>query len=623
RAWAPAIRGLLERIVGNGARDDGPRVVDERQRAIRALDEALAELAAVPDACSVELTLAEAIAIVLARLGSSIVRDHAGTDGVPILGWLDAGIADEPDLVVVGMNEGVVPESAGGDALLPDALREALGLPSSRRRVARDAWILDGMLARRAEGRGAISFIVGRQDAAGDPLRPSRFLLSPGEDGEALARRVVLLTGEIASGATHPAEPIPHGVRSDSDGCESRSRAPLAFPITPEIAAPRIESVSVTGFARYMKCPYLFLLERDPRLRLRSDDEDALELDPLAFGNLVHGALETWGREEAERPEPTTDVACIRREVLAALDGYTRRHFGRHRAPAVEVQFELARRRLERFAEIQAREVAAGWRIRFVELGFEAPKGVLSHDATAPNLVSGEEARAFLDAAAEDAAARADERAPTSARHPAIRVGRSPDGRELFVTGRIDRVDQHTDGRYRALDYKTSASGQGPAASHLSGRGALDKRRWKDLQLPLYRRLLASIGIDVGSQLGYIVLAPKLAQCRVAMLEANGAPIEIWKLDEANARADEIADAILAGEFTPSSGPSGGSCPVRADDPLAAIWGKGYRGIDTRIAGDAAGDGAADVTADAEEADAADGQTGAATDARGTREVAS
>ncbi|MEY3022148.1 MAG: ATP-dependent helicase/nuclease subunit [Planctomycetota bacterium] len=581
KAWAPGIRALLERIVGTGAEEDGVRVVDERRRAVRALDEALAELAAVPDACTADTTLAETIALVLARLGSSVVRDQAGTDGVPILGWLDAGIADEPDLVVVGMNEGVVPGSAGGDPLLPEALREALGVPSSRRRAARDAWILDGMLVRRSCGRGSVAFVVGRQDAAGDPLRPSRFLLSPGRGGEELARRVLLLTGEATTATSPPGEAgvaVPSARDRDAT---AQALSPLVFPITPEIAEPRIESVSVTGFARYMKCPYLFLLERDPRLRLRSDDEDALELDPLAFGNLVHGALETWGRTEAARPDPTTDEARIREEVLDALADHVRRHFGRRLAPAVEVQIELARRRLGRFASIQAREADAGWKVAFVELAFTAPKGVPTHDTAVVRLAVGEEGREPLEGAIGATG--------TPTVHPAIRIGRSPDGRRLLVTGRIDRVDRHADGRYRALDYKSSASGEGPAAVHLKGRGALEKRQWKDLQLPLYRRLLASVGIDVGSRLGYVVLAPKLAQCRVAMLEMQGRTIDPSKLDEADAKADEIADAILSGEFVPAGGRRGATCPVRADDPMAAIWGKGYRGLDAALDGDFGG----------------------------------
>ena len=75
------------------------------------------------------------------------------------------------------------------------------------------------------------------------------------------------------------------------------------------------------------------------------------------------------------------------------------------------------------------------------------------------------------------------------------------DGRTLEVEGRIDRIDfNESTGQYAVFDYKTGDSAKPPDKVHRETDG-----RWIDLQLPLYRLLLASMGIP-NADLGYILL---------------------------------------------------------------------------------------------------------------------
>ena len=526
-AWARPIREVLHTIIGNDLRG---AFAGEREASIRLLDRALVGLADVPAAFASPVGCHEAIAIVLDELDTQEIRGAAEQDGVTIAGWLDAGMADEPHLVLAGFVDGVVPSGSFGDALIPDELRAALGMPSTRRHTARDAWILDGILSRTSARascpRGAsVTFVVPRQSEEGDPLKPSRFLLRV-EDA-ALADRVTLL---FASDSGDP-----------RSGVSSSDATTAGFAKTPPVAGTVIESIGVTAFKTFLTCPYLFQMQSDRRLRLGDLDERAAELDSRSFGTLVHSALERWGREEACRARPTEDVGAIERSALEHLDRFVAAHFPKSRVPALRLQIELARRRLRRFAAIQAEQARQGWKVHLIELSFEP------------------------DAGATDTGALDSPRLPAAT--------------GLYLKGRIDRVDRNMGtGALRAVDYKTSATADPPTKTHVRGgkrKKSTGMIEWKDLQLPLYRVLLRSMPepVVVGpGDLGYINLAPSAEKSGFSMFDPK--VVLERDLDAAEELAIEIVGKIQRGEFTPSD-----RIPVAAGDPLGAIWGRGQRGL--------------------------------------------
>ncbi|MCE2884313.1 MAG: PD-(D/E)XK nuclease family protein [Planctomycetaceae bacterium] len=531
--WARPIRAYLRSIVGE---DASGAFVDERARSISALDRVLGEFADVPAAFATPIRCAEAIRLLRAAVDRSEIRGERREQGVSIVQWLDAGIADEPHLVLAGFADGAVPEGDVTDVLIPDAIRRTLGLLSSERRAARDAWILDGMLrrmhARRSAGLPAsVQFVVARRSASGDPLRPSRFLLRV--ESTALAARVARLFP-----AAREVEPV-----GSVGSVAGRS---VEFPVRPKVEGSAFTSISVTAFSTYLKCPYLFQLQRDPRLRLESNDERATELDARRFGNLLHESVELWGLDEKTRSQPTTDPAAIERAVLSYLDAAVARELPPSSSSAVRVQLEILRARLRRFAVMQAREAEAGWHVRFVELEYD--------ENTGPMLL----------AAGADPAGQA---------------------RGLRLVGRIDRVDRNVEtGAWRALDYKSGSAGDAPSSTHLKGRPG--KRTWKDLQLPLYRHLLAEGRLEgmqpivvESSGLGYVNLAASAERSGFRMLECTAA-----EFDMAYDEARRVVDGVLRGDFAPAE-----RTPFPPDDPLAAVWGLGLRaqalGIDPGDAG--------------------------------------
>ena len=271
-----------------------------------------------------------------------------------------------------------------------------------------------------------------------------------------------------------------------------RAQAEVDSAFTPRYmpeGEPVINHMSVTAFKRFLSSPSNFLLERDERLRLTTVETlDAL--DPMGFGSLVHEVLEQWGREEMDRHE--VDAETIERDLLAMLDQHARDRFGTRPTPGVRLQISIAAHRLRAFAPVQAARSAAGWRIHLVEADF-SPRGY------PPPMFPG------------------------------------PDG--LPLRGKIDRVDVHEVHGYQALDYKTGATGLDPVQAHGS------RKKWTDLQLPLYRFLLRSIDIDVPSDgLGYITLPPDAMQ--------SGVKIARWtdeQFDGAEETGAEVIRLITGG----------------------------------------------------------------------------
>ena len=266
----------------------------------------------------------------------------------------------------------------------------------------------------------------------------------------------------------------------------------LVIPKPPEDAVV-VASMRVTEFRDYLACPYRYWLRH--RLRLAPVSDEARELGPADFGTLIHECLDRFAKRDDL-------VSCSDDHVLATelsqiLDTFVRFRYGPTAVPAVAVQAELARRRLAIFAEAQARRVNAGWRIHLTE-----------HHVT----------NALLDV----------------------------DGTPMRLSARIDRIDYHPEsGRWQVLDYKTSTRGKTPEQSHRTAG------EWVDLQLPLYRHLLADVpGIGDHNlvDVGYFNVPARVEEIGIRTADWTAADY-----DAADATARDVVRKVRAGVFWPPS----------------------------------------------------------------------
>jgi hypothetical protein len=276
-------------------------------------------------------------------------------------------------------------------------------------------------------------------------------------------------------------------------------------------------TLRVTAFRLYLQSPLLFYLEV---VRKLDGVEDELhELGPLHFGNLAHEVLQDFGNSTLKH---SADEQAVRALLDKDLGRRVTATYGRRPLPAVVLQVEQLRRRLSAFARWQVEQVAEGWRIAHAEW---APEG-----GQVPLIV---------------------------------------DGEPIGLRGRIDRVDLNTDGkRWRVLDYKTSENPSKPRQAH--GPGQRDGL-WRDLQLPLYELLSASLskeyserGFDPRPGLGYVNLPRDVQQTRERMADWSDE-----ELDTARDAADGVVRAVRDGRFEKPG-------RLLGDDPiLAALAGEG------------------------------------------------
>lgn len=252
--------------------------------------------------------------------------------------------------------------------------------------------------------------------------------------------------------------------------------------------------VSVTALKRWLRCPLRFYLQHV--LGMEAVDPAKSELDAFDFGTLCHGALEAMARDAALRD--CTDAGVLRDYLLADFDRRMRARYGRELTLPLLVQQESARQRLAKAAEVQARERADGWVVVDVERKFEL----------------------------------------------------QADG--MLIAGKIDRIERHeASGAWRVLDYKTSDAAVDPAEAHLRGlrrdeeppawmrwTGGARPRVWNDLQLPLYRRVLAAEVDGAPVECAYFNL-PKAASETGLRVWADFTP-------ELEASAWECAQGVIA-----------------------------------------------------------------------------
>jgi ATP-dependent helicase/DNAse subunit B len=258
--------------------------------------------------------------------------------------------------------------------------------------------------------------------------------------------------------------------------------------------------MSITSFASYINCPYQFYLERVAKVYPVSDD--LVELDALGFGTLAHDVLAAAARDPGFN---SSDANIVRDLLFDTLEDFNRRLFSRNSLPAVKIQIDQLKGRLQRMIDWQVVQRRDGWRTFSVE-----------RDLSDLNV--------FVETS----------------------------GDPMRITGRIDRIDVNdSTGNYMILDYKTSDRGRDKSdiCAEKKIEGHEEKQIvWSDLQVPLYllagKLLLANEKKAVG--FGYINLS---AQTYHQIYE----PLDVVDIEYKSGitQASAIADLVRKQVFWP------------------------------------------------------------------------
>ncbi len=472
--WTQPWCEILSEIYGDRILDKNRFEDQQITVACRELYKALRDKIEVPPAWNIRKSAAKAMQMAIEAASDWSVIPPAIPDAIELSGWLDLPLDDAEVVIITGMNDENVPASENGHLFLPNRLCKTLGILDNDRRYARDAYALTLIKGVRSK----LLMIAGRKDLQGEPKKPSRLLFA--DDNETLAQRAnAFFSFEGKADSRYWLADPAHAPFSQ------QFEIPYPSDFKP------LTELSVTAFKEFLRCPYRFYLSKI--LRLETAADTGTEMDPRAFGNLAHEVLESFGLSDTRDSQQEKQIVEF---LNSELDRRVDQLYRGSRLPAVRIQIEQMRLRLQQFASLQAKRASEGWRI-----------------------VSAEE----------------------KVVHPL-----TVDGEEFQIKGTIDRVDVHESTRQVEIwDYKTSDKGDDPTTVHLTRSG------WKDLQLPLYRHLvkqiksIQSLNLDTVN-LGYVLLPKQIDRVRFSLLECTSE-----QLAEADEQVESIVRQIRGGKFWP------------------------------------------------------------------------
>lgn len=203
--------------------------------------------------------------------------------GMQLMGWLETRCLDFDRLVILSLNEGVLPKGRSESSLIPFDVKRKFKLPTYLEKDAVFAYHFYRLMQRAKE----IHLLYSTAESAVGVVEPSRFLrqieLEWPQKNAKLRIESQVVTGSASSGAN--LEQIPK---------------------TPALMA-RLYEMAEKGFSpssliQYLRDPLLFYYEKV--LRLRPEDELMEELDLPSQGSVMHEYLEKgFSKPNPEDPE--------------------------------------------------------------------------------------------------------------------------------------------------------------------------------------------------------------------------------------------------------------------------------------------------------------------------------
>ncbi|MDZ4787068.1 MAG: PD-(D/E)XK nuclease family protein [bacterium] len=347
-SWALKFSNLIRKLYGEIERSRLIKSDSEIIEFCEISSEVLSQLSNID--FPIKTNVSEFLQIFLERISKTSLSPTANETAIELLGWLELQQDDAEYVVATGFNEGMIPESVTEDPLLPDSLRNRIGLSNNSIRYARDAYALLSLM----NSRRSLKVTLTKYDPSGNSLNPSRLLLSV--KSEELPSRVLEL--------------IQEGQAYENDVSSFGTKTITPFSVTKDTSI--ISAISVTSFKDYIFCPFRFYLSKI--LKLKSKSDKRYELDALKFGNFTHEILLNFAKSAYADSHNTIEIHSY---VTTELNRRFLEHFGSSAYPALNVQRELLIERLKGWADSQADWVKEGWRIKYSELAFNKGDFVL------------------------------------------------------------------------------------------------------------------------------------------------------------------------------------------------------------------------------------------------------
>lgn len=215
-------------------------------------------------------------------------------DGIQVMGMLESRCLDFDEVIVLGANEGVLPQLSLSPTFIPDSLRRAFGLPVLENQDALSAYLFYRLVQRTKKITVVYNSLVDG-DSTGEP---SRFLQQLKFESDLSIRTFPQKQLIEINTPT-----LPFKVEKTAEIIE-RLNAYLD---------PEGKMLSASGLLTYLKCPLEFFFKYIAGFKEPDKGLDALDLG--AIGSMVHEVLESFYQEFLQ------NKAMIRKEdILLKMD---------------------------------------------------------------------------------------------------------------------------------------------------------------------------------------------------------------------------------------------------------------------------------------------------------------
>lgn len=315
-------------------------------------------------------------------------------EGLQVMGVLETRNLDFEHVLLLSCNEGNMPKGVNDSSFIPHSIRQAYELTTVENKVSIYAYYFHRLLQRAKD----VTILWNNATEDGQRGEMSRFMLQLLVESRQHITQHTLQSGKsIARYTPAPIEKTPHVL----DLLNQQFIGPDAL-------------LSPSAINKYMRCQLQFYYRYIAGIKEPDEPADEQELDNRIFGNIFHLAADTLYHQLPKH---------VTRE---ALDQLLKSKIAIGKAVDDAFHEELPHALIGGLHLIN-REVI----IRYLHQLIEIDK------ALAPFDILGLECDVYRELAISD--------------------GQSAGSLQLRLGGRIDRLDQMSDGRIRVVDYKTSS----------------------------------------------------------------------------------------------------------------------------------------------------------------------
>ena len=244
--------------------------------------------------------------------------------GLQVMGFLETRTLDFDHLVLMSVNEGLLPSSSSSKTYLPFGLRKAFGLPTFIEHNSIYAYHFFRLLQRASK----ISLIYNSELAFDGSGEKSRFILQLIQNLKSHTNieltENIIVTPIKDKTAEHPLIQIEKTGEALKNLKDHKNDLSVGY-------------LSPTALLNYVECSLKYYFSKI--LKIKSPDVESAEIDARDFGNLLHQVMEDVYSPYLNQVLNTDDIDKIRQEDLSLIIEKCFREYLQYHTQSSEITF--------------------------------------------------------------------------------------------------------------------------------------------------------------------------------------------------------------------------------------------------------------------------------------------